>query len=224
MNDARTVILSQVRASLGWDGGTLPQPLQETLEERLSSSPVTIQPTMPTEPDELCEHFVTRLEAVAGTVVRVSGFADVPSIILAHLDRYQLPPRIVMSQDGILDEISWPDRLTRRHGTATDDDHMSVTGAFAAVAETGSLVLVSGDKTPTTLNFLPEEHVVILDKRQIVPYPEDVWESIRTAFTTLPRTINFITGPSRTADIEQTMQLGAHGPRRLTVILIEGEH
>ena len=56
------------------------------------------------------------------------------------------------------------------------------------------------------------------------PY-EDAWDRLRAAEGEgrLPRTVNFITGPSRTGDIEQTIQMGAHGPRRLHVILVEDE-
>ncbi len=95
----------------------------------------------------------------------------------------------------------------------------------AAVAETGTLMLASGPGTPTTLNFLPDTHIVVLRAGQIVASYEDGWDLIRARADgnpqTLPRTINMITGPSRTGDIEQRIQLGAHGPRRLHVVLVE---
>jgi L-lactate dehydrogenase complex protein LldG len=84
-------------------------------------------------------------------------------------------------------------------------------------------MLVSGPQTPTTLNFLPETHVVVVRRDQIVATYEEAWGHLRAVQTKgmLPRTINFITGPSRTADIEQHMELGAHGPRRLHIVLVE---
>ncbi len=108
-------------------------------------------------------------------------------------------------------------------GKAEASDQASLTGAFAGVAETGTLLLVSGPQAPTTLNFLPETHIAVLRASRMVGPYEDAWERVRARYGRggLPRTVNFITGPSRTADIEQTIQLGAHGPRRLHIVLIE---
>jgi L-lactate dehydrogenase complex protein LldG len=84
-------------------------------------------------------------------------------------------------------------------------------------------MLVSGAHTPTTLNFLPETHIVVVRRDQVVATYEDGWDRLRAATKTeaLPRAINFVTGPSRTADIEQHIELGAHGPRRLHIVLVE---
>jgi L-lactate dehydrogenase complex protein LldG len=95
-----------------------------------------------------------------------------------------------------------------------------VTAAFAAIAETGTLMALSGPDSPTTLNFLPDNHVVILRASQVMGAYEDGWDKLRRTGA-LPRVVNFITGPSRTGDIEQKILLGAHGPRRLHIILIE---
>jgi L-lactate dehydrogenase complex protein LldG len=105
------------------------------------------------------------------------------------------------------------------------------------------LMLASGSGTPTTLNFLPDTHIVVLHAGQIVASYEDGWDLLRTLASrtpapppqageggspqsgdrvgALPRTVNLITGPSRTGDIEQRIQLGAHGPRRLHIVLVE---
>jgi len=80
---------------------------------------------------------------------------------------------------------------------------------------------LSGANSPTSLNFLPDNYLCILRRERLVKHIEDVWQRLRDEHTGLPRAINFITGPSRTADVEQTIQLGAHGPRRLHVILLE---
>jgi L-lactate dehydrogenase complex protein LldG len=84
-------------------------------------------------------------------------------------------------------------------------------------------MLVSGPETPSTLNFLPETHVVVVRASQIVGGYEDAWARLRAAMKAMPRTVNFITGPSRSGDIEQTLQLGAHGPRRLHVVLVNDD-
>jgi L-lactate dehydrogenase complex protein LldG len=93
------------------------------------------------------------------------------------------------------------------------------------VAETGTLALVSGPDTPTTLNLLPDVHIVALAAGAVVGTYEDIWTRLRARFGDgmMPRTLNFITGPSRSADIEQKLQMGAHGPRRLHILLVEGD-
>ena len=221
-DDARSLILSRIRANLGWDSGISLRPIRDILEERLSSPPIGVQPAIPEK--DLARRFVTMLEAVSGTVTRVPDLESAPSVIVQHLEKYALPHELVATREPIIEDIPWskvaPKEITLRHRAAIRGDRVSLTGAFSAIAETGTLVLVSGEHTPTTLNFLPEDHIVIITEDRIVPYMEDAWKKIRAAFTSPPRAINFITGPSRTADIEQTMQLGAHGPRRLTVILV----
>jgi L-lactate dehydrogenase complex protein LldG len=81
-------------------------------------------------------------------------------------------------------------------------------------------MLISAAETSTTLNFLPDTHIVVVSTDQVVATYEDGWDRLR-AHGGMPRTINFITGPSRTGDIEQRIELGAHGPRQLHIILID---
>jgi L-lactate dehydrogenase complex protein LldG len=97
-----------------------------------------------------------------------------------------------------------------------------VSHAFAGVAETGTLVMASGADNPTTLNFLPDTHIVVVDAKDVAGDYEMVWARVRETFGTdaLPRAINLITGPSRSADIAQILILGAHGPRRLHVLVV----
>lgn len=101
----------------------------------------------------------------------------------------------------------------------------TVSAAFAGIAETGTLMLISGPDNPTSLNFLPEAHIVVLPTAWIVGSYEEAFACFRAATkpSEMPRTINWITGPSRTADIEQTLLLGAHGPKQLLAILVDGE-
>ena len=110
--------------------------------------------------------------------------------------------------------------LELRRGRAEDSDAAGITGAFVAIAETGTLMLISGADTPTRNNFLPDTHIVVLRASEVVASYEDGWDRLRAAGA-MPRTVNFITGPSRTGDIEQRMVLGAHGPRRLHIVLVD---
>ncbi len=166
--------------------------------------------------------FIKQAEAAAATVSRVATAADAPAAVAAYLASHNLPARAVMAPDPALDALPWADTVLELRCGATDGgDAVAVTGTFAAVAETGTLMIVSGPDHPTTLDCLPETHVVVLRRDQVVGAYEDGWARLRASGRGTPRTVVFVTGPSRTGDIEQTMQLGAHGPRRLHIVLID---
>jgi L-lactate dehydrogenase complex protein LldG len=103
---------------------------------------------------------------------------------------------------------------------ARDGDLVGITGAFCAIAETGTLMTLSGAETPATVSLLPETHIAIVQASRIVRGMEEAWALARTELGALPRAVNFISGPSRTADIEQTVTLGAHGPYRVHIVLL----
>ncbi len=152
-----------------------------------------------------------------------------PGAVADYLAQRNLPAQLVLTPDPQLAEIPWDDRPTigLREGIAGADDLVGLTAAFAGVAETGTLMLVSGPESPTQNNFLPDNHIVVLRAEQIVPTYEEGWNRLRALKTltdgkfTMPRTVNFITGPSRTADIELKIELGAHGPRRLHILIVD---
>jgi L-lactate dehydrogenase complex protein LldG len=165
--------------------------------------------------------FVELAEAVQTSVARVESAGDIPAEVARYLAAENLPAELAMAPDPRLDALPWSGRpmLRIRRGKAEPGDAVSLTPCLAAVAETGTLMLTSGETTPTTLNFLPDTHIVVLRAGEVVATYEDGWDLLR-ARGPLPRTVNFITGPSRTGDIEQKIELGAHGPRRLHVILV----
>jgi len=165
-------------------------------------------------------HFIEKLESVSGRVTRVARIDQVADVVARILQRFDLGDSLVVPPDPTLEGIPWSNRLSVERRAAAGGDRLSVTGAYAAVAETGSLVLLSSPESPTTLNFLPEDHVIVVRESQIVSHIEDVWVRMRSDKRAMPRTVNFITGPSKTADVELTIQEGAHGPRRLHVILL----
>lgn len=103
-----------------------------------------------------------------------------------------------------------------------DGDLVGLTGCFCATAETGSLVLLSGPDTYASAGLLPETHIAIVPASRIVAGHEDAFALIRAERGELPRAVNFVSGPSRTGDIEQTIVLGAHGPYRVHVIVVRG--
>lgn len=217
MKSAREEILEGIRQSLKRTG-PLEHSVAAMLAARLAGREVHVQPVVE---GDLVTRFVAKLEAVSGSVTRVSSFAQVPRAVKDYLKLHSMLSQVVMANDPLLAKIDWLADMKIEKRAAKREDRASVTGAFAGIAETGTLVLLSGPHSPTTLNFLPEIHIVVLRSEHIVAHIEDVWWRLRAEVDEIPRTINFITGPSRTADIEQTIQLGAHGPRSLHVILVE---
>lgn len=217
---AREEILSAVRQSLKRAPGD-----EAAVEARLSGHPRGIVPAR-TDRDHaaLVELFVEMAKKVQTTTARVTSAEDIPGALSEFLKSHNLGGTVKLAPAAELEALPWRDKapnLTLASGRAENSDEVSLVRAFGGVAETGTLMLHSGAEGPTTLNFLPENHVVVLKASEIGGSYEEVWDRLRQRFGEgrLPRTVNCITGPSRTGDIEQTIQLGAHGPRRLHVIL-----
>lgn len=219
MSDAREQILGAIRRSLRRNG-PLETSVREALAARTRAHRVHVQPAVPES--DLAERFERKLAAADGTAQRVRGTHAVAPAVRDYLQNRGLESRLVLAADDVLADIEWPPELAIERRAAKADDAVSVTGAFCAVAETGTVVLLSGPASPTTLNFLPEDHIVVFPTIRIVRHIEDAWARLRAEHESVPRVVNFVTGPSRTADVEQTLQVGAHGPRRLHVILVEG--
>ena len=231
MSAARDEILGSIRRSL--KRGALDEDRLQALRARLAEHKPNLVPARARQLDHgaQVDLFVAMAQEVQTTVARVPGAAAVPGAIADYLAQSNLPARLVVTPDPQLDDIPWDERalLEIRRGRAEDGDAVGVGGAFAGIAETGTLMLISGPASPTRNNFLPDTHIVVLRGDQVVGTYEDGWTRLRARrgaggdATPMPRTINFITGPSRTGDIEQRIELGAHGPRRLHIVLIEDE-
>jgi len=172
---------------------------------------------------EAIEAFVRMAEFSLATVKRVHGENEVPAAVADYLKGQNLAPRLRMAPDPQLDAIPWgaAPMLQIARGKPDPSDEVGLGGAFAAIAETGTLMLRSGPDSPSTLNFLPETHIVVVKAGAVLGSYENAWARLRQAQGALPRTVNLITGPSRSGDIEQTLQLGAHGPRRLHIVLVD---
>ncbi|MCK5524819.1 MAG: LUD domain-containing protein [Thiomargarita sp.] len=211
MNQARRNILNHIRKS--YKRNELEPETVKSLEARLAAAKVHEQPVIG---NDLISIFIKQLEKVATTFESIPHAKEIPFAILAFLQKHHLPQELVI--DSHLKGLPWPNKLRVAYRAAHAKDVVSVSRAFAGIAETGSLVLLSS-ASPTTLNFLPDNHIVVLYKDNLVGHIEEVWVRLRAQ--AMPRTVNLITGPSRTADIEQTIQLGAHGPRRLHLILVD---
>jgi L-lactate dehydrogenase complex protein LldG len=224
MTGAREDIIGGIRHSLR--RGPLDAARSAALEARLKAHRRNLIPARAAalDHDGQVKLFIAMAEEVHTTIACVRHAADVPDAVADYLSRRNLPSRLVMTPDPQLDEIPWGQRpmLEIRMGRAEDSDAVGVTACFAAIAETGTLMLLSGPESPTRNNFLPDTHIVVMHKRQVVAAYEDGFAKLRERGD-MPRTVNFISGPSRTGDIEQRLELGAHGPRRLHIVVIDDD-
>ena len=213
---ARENILARIRRAQGRGASRPSQAELEAIETYLRAHP---RGTLPKVEADLVARFRARAEAMQSTTEEVTGEADVPAAVARYLKSTNLPlGGCVWPQLARLDWRAAGLDLYARE--ATGEDAVGVTGVFAAIAETGTLVLASGPDTPASASLLPETHVAVVRAGRIVAHMEDAFALAREAFGQLPRAINFVSGPSRTADIDQTIVLGAHGPSRVHIILI----
>ncbi len=231
----KEAILGAIRRGL--KRGPLPGDQQAMLRARLARPPRHLIPARsqvarPAQVDLL----VRNIEKEFGTVARVPDAASVPAAVAEYLAGQNLPSALVMAPHPELQAMPWGDRplLTVRQGRAEATDLVSVQHAFAAIAETGTLMLPSAPDRPTTINLLPDTAIAVLRTSRVVGAYEDAWDLLRVEHLPqpsrdgggagfMPRNVMLVTGPSRSADIEQTLELGAHGPRRLHVVLIEDD-
>lgn len=205
--DGRDQVLAQIRQSLGRSASAA-----DTIATLAGSGP------RPAFAGDAVERFVAKMLEKSATLERLASLADVGPAVARFVAAVPAAPRVRVS--GALAGIAWPPGLEVLGGAARREDQTSVTPCFAAVAESGGIVTLSGPDTPSTLNFVPDNHIVVVRAAQVLPHFEDLWALWRSCGRPMPRTVNIISGPSRTADIEQTIQLGAHGPRRLHILLI----
>jgi L-lactate dehydrogenase complex protein LldG len=213
MSDARAAILGRLRQALGRTDGAM-------------ADQVRPENVIPARADlDLAGRialFIAQAEAVQTSVRRLADEAQIPAAVVDYLRAGNLPMRLVMAPDPAFDGADWPALLEIRRGRAEDADPVGLTTAFAGIAETGTLMLLSGPDNPTTVAFLPETSIVVLRAGRVLRAYEDGLRLLQEERGALPRSINLITGPSRSGDIEQTIQLGAHGPKRLLVLLVDG--
>lgn len=223
MTSARDDILRSIRRSLGVSGGEAPR--RAAVAERLDKAPAGVIPGLAQgDAAHRLALFKAKLEAAAASVAAVAHASDVPAEIARYLREHNLPATLRRGADRRLANMPWGRTpLEVSEGASQGDDLNAVSMALAGIAETGTLALVSGADNPTTLNFLPDNHIVVVEAGEIVADMESCWERLRARFGKgdMPRVVNLVTGPSRSADIEQTLLLGAHGPRRLHVVVIE---
>lgn len=220
---SRDIILATIRRSLGVSGSEHPR--CAAVADRLRLHPAAIIPARgQLKPEERLRLLRTMVEAAAGTIEDIPRASDVPAAVSAYLRAHNLPMALRIGKDARLAAMPWGLERTLELSVGASDgsDLVALSHAFGAAAESGTLMLLSGPDNPTTLNFLPDTHLVVVDAKDVAGDYETLWRRLRESFGPglMPRTVNLITGPSRSADIGQTLILGAHGPRRLHVMVV----
>ena len=212
---ARENILQRIRAANGRTGALTPAE-RETALARLRAHPRGPLPNMGWQ---LLPRFRERCVAMMSSVAEVASVTDVPQAVAKYLTENKLP----------LSGACWPEfanldwagaGLQIEARPANGDDKVGITGTYCAVAENGTLMLLSGQDSHATTSLLPDNHIAVVPASRIVRAMEDGWDLLRREHDSLPRQVNFVSGPSRTADIEMTLVMGAHGPFRVHVVIV----
>ena len=188
---------------------------------RRSPIPAPADYVAPSAGKDLLCMFVRGLEKVMATNELISDASQLVESVEAYLQQHKAGRELVVTdairQAGLLENCSLQllDAPTRGNETS------AITMAYAGIAETGSLVMLSGADTPVTTNFLPDNFVCVLKVGDVLNDMESLWARMASEKRIMPRSVNLVTGPSRTADVEQIIQMGAHGPRRVHVMLLD---
>ena len=219
---ARDAILGRVKRALGKRDDRL---LAESAADNyLAAHAHGPRPTMPAD---LLSKFMARATDMESTVERIAERREIPAAVARYLDALVLPVAIAAQKSRT--GVCWPEfadldwkaaGLDIEARPTAGDDRLGVTGAFCAIAETGTLVVLSGADTPTATTLLPDTHIAVLRADRVISGMEEAFALIRREKGKLPRAVNMISGPSRTGDIEQTIVLGAHGPFRVHILVV----
>lgn len=195
----------------------------ETIERELLSLQSAPAPEPPAT--EVCEAFLINVLKNRGTVDCAGNRSETVKAVARYLYDNFRSHRLVAGNDPRLAAMPWRDAgVLPRFGGIETGEPVALSFARLAVAETGAVVTYTGKANPSANNLLPEHHIVLVDCADLVATMELAWDKINRDMdkSGRPRGINFIAGPSSTADIEGQLVYGAHGPRSWHVIL-QGE-
>lgn len=222
MTRSRDAILSRIRSSLGAKANDAER--IATAHRHIEAHPSSPVPARVAVDDAArFALFKSYLEGQQARVLAAEGVAGVPAVVATCLKSLELPLRMRLGFDPRLESLPWKESgITTEFGKAEASDAVGLSYALAGIAETGTLVVAAGRDNPVTLAFLPATHVILVDRATIVASYEDAIARVREALGphTMPRTLNYISGPSRTADIGGKIVIGAHGPRALVVVVV----
>ncbi len=221
---SREAVLARVRKALGKSASDAPARAADA-EAYVAGHAQGPRPAMPAD---LVARFVTRATDMASTVERIAGPQAIPAAVARYLDALVLPPGLAAQKAHA--GVCWPEfgqldwagaGLVVEARPTVGRDRLGITGCFCAIAETGTLVFLSGANTPTATALLPDTHIAVVSAARVVSGMEEAFALVRREHAAMPRAVNMISGPSRTGDIEQTIVLGAHGPYRVHILLVD---
>ena len=219
---ARDAVLGRVKKALGATGNRAAANAEA--ERYIGAHAHGPRPAMPTD---LIAKFMARATDMQSTVERVADVTLIPAAVARYINALELPPSLASQKSH--KGICWPEfegldwkgaSLVIEARPTLGTDRLGITGTFCAIAETGTLVILSAANAPTATTLLPDTHIAVVRADRVVSGMEEAFALIRKERGKLPRAINMISGPSRTGDVEQTIVLGAHGPFRVHIVVV----
>ena len=215
---ARENILARIRTAQGRGGTEPPEREMGEIRAQIREHRAGPQPAFAHAPDPL-RQFRLECDRVSTTHSEAGSIAEVPRAVARYLEANELEPRLVMWPE--FSGLDWAGAgISAAARPADAEDRTGLTGSFCAIAETGTVLLLSSPQTPKLNALLPETHICVVHRSRLVDTMEEAFALVRTEIGEPPRSVFFVSGPSRTADIEQTIVIGAHGPYRAHVILV----
>jgi len=213
--DSREDILNRVRRRIGRTHDNAAEARRAMLEWLAAR---TRGPRHEIEAD-LVARFRSRSEQLSSTVDGVERMEDVPAAAARYLVERALPMNAICTRQ--VADLAWAEAgISADARSARNEDLVGITGCFCAIADTGTIMLCSSRESAASVSLLPETHIAVIPASRIVAGMEEAWQLARDELGELPRGVNFVSGPSRTGDIEQTIVLGAHGPCRVHLIVV----
>ncbi len=223
-HEIRRAILKAVRehlaASAPYDAVRGEQPGEHKTEPPVENT-IVHEPNL-----SLVERFSAALEAVAGHCVAVRDEREAADVVGQIIEQAKAA-RIAISDSPLIGRVMnlakpGAEVLMNASKPALFDCDVGITSAQWAVAETGTLVLESDEERHRLTSLVPPVHIALVEADKIRQTLAEVLEALsEQGRERLSRTVTFITGPSRTSDIELTLAIGVHGPGELFVIIIK---
>jgi L-lactate dehydrogenase complex protein LldG len=213
---AREAIFKRVRDGLNVQGQDRSAAAKRA-QEYLQTNPVSSTPKFDTT---VVQRFIDWSIKQASTVDRVAHEREIPASVARYCDQINVP-RAAVTWPAFA-HLDWTSAGVRCENRPTQgDDKTAVTGVTAGVAETGTILITPSATQHTAHVLLPDNHIAVVRIEQIVATMEEAITFARAQHNGQPpRAMNFVSGPSRTADIAQTLVIGAHGPIRVHVIVV----
>ena len=221
MTESRERILNKIKSNIGRENN-LTETEISILEDRLKGSEPNLIPKRGViKKDALLKTFINRAKEVASSIAVIDSLSEIPAEVIDYLAKNNIASKIVVLPNEDIDFIDWHEHPTLEvvNKYADEKDETVLVSSFSAIAETGTVVQLSGPQNPITSHFLPDNSIVLIKASRIKASSEDAFKLIRKELKNIPRTVSLISGPSRTGDIALKIEMGAHGPRKVHLII-----